>query len=411
MSGTRHCRFSLSASLALAIGMMAALGHAADKPSLRPEVSKPLQEAQTALQAKDYATALAKIDEAGKIAKLTPYERYIISRLQAVSATGAGDLETALAAYESALASSQMTDAEKLQAYDAAAKIAYAEKKYEKASEYIGEYRRLGGTSAQTLALLPQALYLSNDFAGAQKELVALIAELEKAGQTPTEVQLQLLLSCANKLGDSAGYLPALQKLAQYYPKETYWKDLILRTAGKPGFSEQLMLDVYRLMKATGALDKADDFMEAAQYALKAGFPGEADQYVKLGYERGLLGQGEDADRHRQLRDTVARKIKEDQKQLAEGEKAAAALATGDALVATGLNYVGYQQYDKGISLMRRGIDKGGLKRADDARLHLGYALMLAGKPAEAGELFKSVSGDDGSADLARLWMLVRIPT
>ncbi|MFT4046270.1 MAG: hypothetical protein QM661_06185 [Solimonas sp.] len=388
--------------------LVAGIVQAADKPTLRSEVGKPLQEAQTALQGKDYKAALTKIDEVEKISGLTPYESYIVERMRAIAATGAGDTNLALKSYEAALASPQMPEGEKLQAYDAVAKLAYAEKDYGKAAEYIRKYRNAGGDGMQTLSLLPQALYLSSDFAGAQKELSALIAEMEKAGHAPTEVQLQLLASCANKKDDKAGYLVALQKLVRYYPKESYWKDLILRTAGKPDFSEQLTLDMYRLMKATGTLDKANDYMEAAQYALKAGFPGEADQYMQQGYAQNLLGQGPDADRHLRLRTMVAQKIKEDQKLLSEGEKAALAQAGGDALVATGLNYVGYGQYEKGIALMQQGIAKGGLKKPDEARLHLGYAQLLAGKTAEARESFKSVASQDGGADIAQLWMFVK---
>ncbi|WP_051361882.1 tetratricopeptide repeat protein [Solimonas soli] len=398
--------FIITGFLSIALGA----AQAADKPVLRSEVGKPLQEAQTALQGKDYKTALGKIDEAGRIDSLTPYEAYIVERMRAIAATGAGDMSLALKSYEAALASDQMPEGDKLQAFDAAAKLAYAEKNYGKAADYIGKYRNAGGDSAQTLSLLPQALYLSNDLASAQKELSALIAKTEKAGQTPTDVQLQLLASCASKQGDNAGYLVSLQKLVRYYPKESYWKDLILRTAGKPGFSEQLTLDMYRLMKATGTLDKANDYMEAAQYALKAGFPGEADQYVQLGYAQNLLGQGPDADRHQRLKVMVAQKIKEDRKLLAEGEKAAAAQAAGDALVATGLNYVGYGQYDKGIALMQQGIAKGGLKKPDEAKLHLGYAQMLAGRAADAKGSLKLITGENSVADIAQLWTLVKQP-
>lgn len=46
------------------------------------------------------------------------------------------------------------------------------------------------------------------------------------------------------------------------------------------------------------------------------------------------------------------------------------------------------------------------MKRPDDARLHLGYAYLLAGQKAKAAQTFKAVQGTDGSADLARLWLL-----
>ena len=70
------------------------------------------------------------------------------------------------------------------------------------------------------------------------------------------------------------------------------------------------------------------------------------------------------------------------------------------------MNQVFNGQGAKGVQLMQQGIVKGGIKRADDAKLHLGIAQSAAGDNAKALATFKGVAGNDGSADLARLWSL-----
>jgi hypothetical protein len=55
---------------------------------------------------------------------------------------------------------------------------------------------------------------------------------------------------------------------------------------------------------------------------------------------------------------------------------------------------------------MQQGITKGGLKRPEDAKLHLGIAQLIAGDNAKAQATLKGVSGNDGTGDLARLWSL-----
>ncbi|MGH8443623.1 MAG: hypothetical protein ACREVL_00090, partial [Solimonas sp.] len=239
--------------------------------TLRPEVGEPLQKAQQAIQAKKYKDALLQVDAAAKVGSLTPYESYIVERMRAAAATGAGDSATAIKAYEAALASPQMPAGEKTQTYDVLAKLAYGGKNYAKASEYIQKYRAAGGNSAQTLGLLPQVMYQGGDLGGAQKELNAQIAALEKNGQAPTETQLQLLAQIGLKQNNTVAYAGALEKLVTYYPKKDYWLDVIIRTSNKPGFSDRLTLDLYRLKKITGTLEKPGDFMEAAQLALQAG--------------------------------------------------------------------------------------------------------------------------------------------
>ena len=82
------------------------------------------------------------------------------------------------------------------------------------------------------------------------------------------------------------------------------------------------------------------------------------------------------------------------------------AAKTGDALVSLGMYAVYNGQAAKGVQLMQQGIAKGGLKRPEDAKLHLGIAQLAAGDKAKAQATFKTVQGTDGTADLARLWAL-----
>jgi hypothetical protein len=56
--------------------------------------------------------------------------------------------------------------------------------------------------------------------------------------------------------------------------------------------------------------------------------------------------------------------------------------------------------------MMEQGVRKGGLKRPEDATLHLGVAYLWAGQKDKARQALKSVQGTDGAADLARLWVI-----
>jgi hypothetical protein len=403
---TRSSNISVKFTAGALMMLAAAQVFAADKQSVRPEVGGPLQEAQKALQSKDYKTATAKITAAEQVGKLTSYESYLIARLKSSAALGRGDYKSALAAYDQVLASPEMPAAEKLQTLDAYVKTAYASKDYAKTADAIQKYKAAGGTSPETLGLYAQSLYLAGKYKEAGAELSSQINALEAAGKRPSETQLQLLASCALKRNDMVAYTSALEKIVVYEPKKEYWLDLIVRTARRPGFSPNLELDLYRLRQATGTMEKPNDYMEAAQLALQAGYPGEAQKFVDAGYAAKQLGTGTDASRHQRLKDLVTKKIAEDKPTLAEGEKAAAAQATGDALVSTGFNYAAYGQADKGIPLMEQGIKKGGLKQLDQAKLHLGYAYLMAGKKDQAQKIFAGVQGTDGSRDVARLWTL-----
>jgi hypothetical protein len=399
-------RLAAAAVIFCAVQPLVIAADKADQPTVRPEVGQPLQQAQTALQAKNYKEAKDKIDAAEAVGKLTPYELYVLNRLRASAAIGLGDYKTALTCYENVLASPSLPPAEKMATLDAYVKIAYASKDYAKTASGIQQYKAAGGNSKETLGLLAQSQYLAGQYKEAAQTLTADIEEDEKAGQKPSETELQLLASCALKQNDMVAYTHALEKIVAYMPKKEYWLDLIVRTSQKPGFSPNLTLDVYRLRRATDTLEKTDDYMDATQLALQAGFPSEAKQFLDEGYEKKLLGEGADASRHQRLKELVTKKLAEDKATLADGGKAAAAQASGDALVATGYNFVTYGQTDQGLKLMEQGIAKGSLKKPDQSKLLLGYAYQTAGSLDRARKAYADVSGTDGSKDLAQLWLI-----
>jgi len=102
----------------------------------------------------------------------------------------------------------------------------------------------------------------------------------------------------------------------------------------------------------------------------------------------------------------VAKRLAEDKQAQAENMMQAEQAKDGTGLVDLGMNLVFSGEHAKGLALMQKGIAKGHLKRPDDARLHLAVAQWMAGDPGKAQVTFRSVSGNDGTADLARLWGL-----
>ena len=270
--------------------------------TVRPVVGKPLQEAQKLMQAKNFKSALASIDAAEKVGGLTPYESFVVSQMRGAASAGAGDSAGAAAAFEKVLAAKRLPPEEQLRITEAVAGTYLRAKNYPKAIEWIQAYRDGGGTKPETLGFLPQAYYLSGDFKRCAQESAAQIVAAEKAGRTPSEDQLKILASSLVKQNDMAGYTQALEKMVRYYPKPDYWTDLIQRTATKPGFSRNLDLDMYRLLRATGNLNQTKDYMEMAQLAVQSGLPGEAKAIVDEVYAKGLLGTGPEAERHNRLK-------------------------------------------------------------------------------------------------------------
>ncbi|CAG1012955.1 hypothetical protein BURC_00299 [Burkholderiaceae bacterium] len=399
----RHALVRLALAGALLLPLLAA---AVD--TVRPEVGKPLQAAQELMKSKRHAEALARIAEADAVPNKTPFETLTVQRMRGTAALAAGQGNVALESFEAALASRLLPVAEQLTTLQALAGLAYRARDYARAASFAQRYANQGGSEPSMRMLLAQSHYLAGAHAEAARELQAILKADEQAGRVPSEQRLQLLANCYARLDDGPAYQRVLERLVMHYPKKDYWADLLSRVAQRAGFAGRLSLDVLRLRLATGTLSSEADFVEMTQLALQESSPAEALKIVKRGFAAGALGSGAQAGRHRRLRDLAAKAAAEEERSLAnlDGDAATAAAAPqGTALFRLGWRLVHHGQADKGLAMMELGLQKGGLARPQDARLHLGVAALQAGQRSKAAQWLKGVQGSDGTAELARLWL------
>jgi tetratricopeptide (TPR) repeat protein len=392
--------------LILALAGMAPGAWAADQAktdqskeeSVRPEVGKPLQEAQDAIKQQNWTLALAKITEADGAKDKTPYETYAVNRTHGVAANGAGDLAGAAKYFGVAIDTGKMKPDDQLSMTALVSSLYSQSKDYPNAIVWAQRYVKAGGPDAQVKTILVQAEYLSGDYASAGRDAQAVIDAAEQAHQKPTEVQLKLLASCYLKQNNDAAYSGVLEKLVANYPNPQYWADMISHIAHKPGFSDRLVLDVNRLQHATGALNTTGQYTGMVELDLQEGISSEAKAIADEGAGKGLVAKP--------LQNKATAAAADDRKKLDRDEKDAAGMKDGNLQISIGYTYIGFGDYQKGIAALEQGLAKGGLKHPDEAKLQLGIAYFQAGQFPKAIEAFNTVSTAGGAADLARLWVL-----
>jgi len=394
----------LSITLA-ALGFTAAtpvigLSSAVAAEALRPEIGKPLQQAQTQMKAGNHKGALATLRDADKVSNKTANESYLIERVRAAAASSAGDYTTAAKSFEALLASGKLSAAERSNFAEGLVGIYMRAGDLNKANETIQRLLK-DKDDPKLRAYLMQNYYKQGNVAALEQEL----RNAEKAGRL-SEDQLGMLANIQLKKNDKVGYVNTIEKLATSYPKAQYWTDLLNRVQGKPGFSSRLRVDVYRLQLANNLLKKPSEYMEMAQLVLQAKAPAEAIKIIDKGYKAGALGTGAEAARHQRLKDLAEKNLAEQNKNFAALETEYTAAKDNDALVGLGYALVQAGQADKGLKMMEAAIKAGGLKYADEAKLRLGEAYAAAGKKQQAIAALKTVGGKEGTADLARYWIM-----
>jgi len=385
----------------LAAGALAALpAGAAD--SVRPEVGKPLQAAQALIKQHRGREAMAEISRAEAVPNRTAFENQVIAQMKAAASSSMGDNDATIRNNMAALDTGKVAGREATALVQGIAVAYYNKHEYGEAAKWTQRYFKEGGGDPAMRTVLLQSYYLGGD-CNAVNRMLGSGSEERRA----TEEELQILANCYLRDKDTGGYVGAIERLVVSYPKPQYWTDLLSRVQKKPGFAaDRLGVHVYRLRMATGNLAKTEDYMEMAQLALQAGVPSEAKEILDKGYEARVLGTGPEAARQQRLRDLIAKDLAERQKTRAKDEAEAQASRDGNDLVRIGMNYVYEGNAAKGIPLVEQGIKKGGLKRPDDAKLLLGEAELRAGQKQRAVQTFREVKGTDGTADIARLWVL-----
>ena len=239
----------------------------------------------------------------------------------------------------------------------------------------------------------------ANDAPGAIALYQQAMQAQQAAGQPiPVEWRQQIAtLAYRARMPQTVGYMREWLVAA---PGRAQWHDTLAIYAELGNANDALKLDIYRLMRAAGAMTSERDYIEYGTAAGEVRSFGEVKAVFEEGLSRNLITANAAYARERL---TVANRRATDDRPLLAGERTAA-LAGRDAMAALRLGdaYYGYGDYAPAAELYRAALAKGG--DANLVNLRLGAALAVAGNRAEAETALRAVTGP--RADLAQLWLL-----
>lgn len=367
--------------------------------------SKDAMEAQKLVQEKKYPEAIAKLNELEAKSGKTPYDEYIINDMMAFAKMNSQDYADAAVRFEKSVASEFMKPEDLPGRLKVLATLNYQLKNYPKAVEF-GKRALENDPNEETMnTIVSQGLYLSQDYKGTLDFTRVQVDKTVAAGQVPKEQTLLLLRSACVNLDDAECTNKATEQLVKYAPQPKYWKELLDPMFRTKGQSDASLLMAYRLKSAVDAMEHSDDYIEYAELAMRVGSPGEAQKILEAGTAKGVFS-GTSSEQSKKLLASAKSQAETDKAGLEKVAKDAAANAQGARDVGVGLAYYGYQQYDKAVESLQRGVAKPGVKNPAEARLLLGVSQLAAGKKDEALASFKEVKGDPQMEKLAGLWAL-----
>lgn len=199
-------------------------------PALRNKVYEKLAEAQTAAEAKDWATARsvldAMIDASGK-RELNSYELANVYNLYAFIHYSNEDFPGALEAYRNVIAQPDIPLAMETNTKYTIAQLYFVQEDWKNGVDMLLDWFAVTDQpSATSHVLLSQGYYQLKDYDNALANVKIAIQMEEDKGRLPKEQWYNLARFLYFERNDVDNTIDMLRNLVTYYPKDQYWIQL-----------------------------------------------------------------------------------------------------------------------------------------------------------------------------------------
>lgn len=370
--------------------------------TLRMDTYKKLEVVQQAFDAKDYAAALAGLNEIkAKEEKLNDYEKATLYNMYAAVYYAQDNTPKAIEAYSTVLKQPNLPEGLRDSTLFALAQMYFVIEQYDKAVAVLKKWFEVAqDPSADAYVLMGQAYYQQQKYKDAEREILQGLKVAKAKQQAPKENWLALLRAVYYELDDYARSAKVLEILIGLYPKESYY----LQLSGMYGLMENQKAQLATLHAAyeAGMVTQQPELLNLARLYLVEEAPYPAVRLLKKGFDAHAIEHSAET---LQLYAQALSFAKEYEAQIPVLEQLAE--LTGEAKHYT---YLGQAQSELGkwkeaVSAYEQAL-KG--KNVDDAasiRMQLGTALFNAGRLQEARRTFVASSESEKYAGSAANWV------
>jgi hypothetical protein len=368
-------------------------------------IAKEMTAAQKALQANQWAEALKNLDAAETKPGLTPFDLKTIYYFKGFANIKLSNLKVAQAAFEKSLATGAASAEDKTSMTRTLFGIAASTNQYQKTIDYGKEMAEAGAATSNELAIIAQSYYQLKDCKNSGVWVDKAVAASRKAGEAPKENLFLFKLQCASDAGDNAAMIPILNELIRLGNKSRDWNTL-LRIERQDERDDHNLLMIYRLMYDTSAMTVGTDYIEMAQLLGDAALPAEAQAVLEKAMSGGLIND-QQKERTTRLLNSFKTRSEADKKGLAQLDAEATKNPAGELDIKLGEVYFGTGDYQKAVTAINRGIEKGKIKRPDEAYVYLGRAQAALKNAADAKKAMVGLKTVPNiSPRVLRLWTL-----
>ena len=375
-------------------------------PALRNNIYEKLAEAQTFAEAKQYAEAEAvlndMLDATSKKSKLNRYELANVYNTYAYLRYAVEDYDGALDYYQKVIDQRpEIPLALEINTLYTVAQLYFLQENWQKGIDTLNTWMSVTETpSTNAYVLLANGYFQLKDYDKSLSNIQIAIDREEAAGKLPKEQWYNLARFIHFDRDNFREALDILEILIMYYPKKQYWVQASHLYGEEKDEARQLAL-----LEATyeqNLLDRSQDIVLISQLYLQAEVPFPA----ALAMEKGLADDiVEKESKNYELAGVAWRQAQEVTKSLPMLEAAASKSEKGELYARLGNVYLDVDKNKEAVEALKRGLDRGGVKRPDQARLALGMAYFNLGDFNAARRAFREARKDKRARTYADQWL------
>ena len=375
-------------------------------PALRNNIYEKLAEAQAFAEAKQYVEAEAvlndMLDATSKKSKLNRYELANVYNTYAYLRYAVEDYDGALDYYQKVIDQRlEITVAIEINTLYTVAQLYFLQENWLKGIDTLNTWMSVTDTpSTNAYVLLANGYFQLKDYDKSLSNIQIAIDREESAGKVPKEQWYNLARFIHFDRDNFREALNVLELLIMYYPKKQYWVQASHLYGEEKDEARQLAL-----LEATyeqNLLDRSQDIVLISQLYLQAEVPYPAARAMEKGLADDIV---EKESKNFELAGVAWRQAQEVTKSLPMLEAAASKSEKGELYARLGNVYLDVDKNKEAVEALKRGLDRGGVKRPDQARLALGMAYFNLGDFNAARRAFREARKDKRARSYADQWL------
>lgn len=370
-------------------------------PAMREKVYKRLSDAQTCAEMDDYACAQKLLEEVRAMTDLNSYETAQMWNFYAYIAFNQDNFPQAITAYENVLKQPDLPLGLETTTTYTLCQLYFQQENYTKSLELLNHWFMVAeNPGPEAYVLKAQIFYQLQRYKDGIEPIQTALKLAQEQGKKIQENWYRLLNVFYYELEDIPNVIKVLRTMIQNWPKREYFIQLA-GMFGEQG-KDQDQLAMFEVAYEAGWLERGTELVNYAQMLLQADIPYKAAVILQKGLDAGTI---ESTDSNWRVTAQAWQLAQEDLKAIPALTKAASLSDDGNLNLLLAQSYQNLAKWDDCVGAARDALDKGKLRREDQANMILGGCLFELKRYDQARNAFKSASTDQRSRAGAENWL------